>query len=446
MAYDIRDNTTIDGNVTVSGILSITNGGSFYIDVNGQEVKNFRLYNSQDNLSSPGAGNIIYNSSTKNTVGHSSSSRIAYYNGGTWKYLANDTLDDYATPTNAVITNTDTISAAFEKTQGQINNISSTKLSGNENIVVSGDATGSGTTAIALTLANSGVSASTYTKVTVNAKGLVTVGASLLASDLPAHATTHKSSGSDSIRINELATANGAVSIGDATNKYQIINVADGTASHHAVTYAQLQAAQTGIQPKTAAKVATTESITLSGAQTIDGVSVGAGDRVLVKDQSTGSQNGIYAVATGAWTRVTDADAIGELVAAYIFVQSGTINGNSGWYCTNISSDVLGTTNITWVLFSASDNLDADGSTIIKTGNILSVAPDYRTKKAVGACGTSATWTFTHGLNTANHLIQIYETGTTKQVYAGVVLGVNSDTITFKTTPTNEQYTAIAIG
>ena len=63
-----------------------------------------------------------------------------------------------------------------------------------------------------------------------------------------------------------------------------------------------------GIDAKASVVAATTANITLSGAQTIDGVSVVAGNRVLVKDQSTSSANGIYVAAVGAWARSTDAD------------------------------------------------------------------------------------------------------------------------------------------
>src|SRR5262245_40188698 len=69
---------------------------------------------------------------------------------------------------------------------------------------------------------------------------------------------------------------------------------------------------------KDSVRAATTANITLSGAQTIDGVSAIAGDRVLVKDQTTGSQNGIYVVASGSWTRATDFDTSGEVTAGCV--------------------------------------------------------------------------------------------------------------------------------
>ena len=106
-----------------------------------------------------------------------------------------------------------------------------------------------------------------------------------------------------------------------------------------------------GLNPKANVKAATTVNITLSGAQTIDGVSIGAGDRVLVKDQSTASQNGIYVAAAGAWSRATDMDAWVEVPGANTWVQQGTANADKAWVCTADDGGTLGTTAITWVQF-----------------------------------------------------------------------------------------------
>lgn len=85
------------------------------------------------------------------------------------------------------------------------------------------------------------------------------------------------------------------------------------------------------VSPKDYVVAASTGNLTLSGAQTVDGVALVAGDRVLVKDQTSASTNGIYVVATGGWTRATDADAFGELNNASVFVYQGTRNFRSQW-------------------------------------------------------------------------------------------------------------------
>lgn len=99
---------------------------------------------------------------------------------------------------------------------------------------------------------------------------------------------------------------------------------------------------------KKSVKAATTANITLSAAQTIDGIACAVGDRVLVKDQTTSAQNGIYIVAAGAWTRSTAADGSTEIDNAIVAVDQGTTNG--GQYYTNMfkTTDVVGTTNMPW--------------------------------------------------------------------------------------------------
>ena len=91
-------------------------------------------------------------------------------------------------------------------------------------------------------------------------------------------------------------------------------------------------------------KVASTANLTLSGTQTIDGVSAGVGDRVLAKDQSTASQNGIYTVASGSWTRVADLYTGDAASCCLVLVDQGTVNANTAWFCTsNSGSDIIGT-------------------------------------------------------------------------------------------------------
>lgn len=103
-----------------------------------------------------------------------------------------------------------------------------------------------------------------------------------------------------------------------------------------------------GASYKQSVRCATTANITLSGTQTIDGIAVVAGDRVLVKNQTTASQNGIYVVSAGAWTRALDADNSAEIGAAVVNVDSGTANGGELWTTTFRTTDTLGTTAMNW--------------------------------------------------------------------------------------------------
>lgn len=106
-----------------------------------------------------------------------------------------------------------------------------------------------------------------------------------------------------------------------------------------------------GIKWKESVRAATTADIALTGLQTIDGVAVVAGDRVLVKDQTLPEQNGIYVVAAGAWTRASDADTAAEILQSAVFVQEGTIADGLAYTLNTNAPLVLGTTPLTYVNF-----------------------------------------------------------------------------------------------
>ncbi len=103
-----------------------------------------------------------------------------------------------------------------------------------------------------------------------------------------------------------------------------------------------------GHVPKYPCRVASTATLTLSGTQTIDGVACIAGDRVLAKDQSAGSQNGIWVVAAGAWTRAKDADNTVLVEDAMTTITAGSTNAGTTWYQTTATITV-GTHAQTWV-------------------------------------------------------------------------------------------------
>ena len=243
-------------------------------------------------------------------------------------------------------------------------------LTGNQTITFSGDASGSGTTSVTLTLANAGT-AGTYTKVTTDAKGRVTSGTTLSATDIPT-LTAAKISDFDTqvrtSRLDQIAAPTAAVS----ANSQKITNLALCTADSDAATKGYVDSVAQGLDVKTSVRVATTASITLSATQTIDGISVIAGDRVLVKNQGTPSQNGIYIVAAGAWTRSTDMDAWAEFISAFTFVEQGTVNSDTGWVCTADPGGTLGSTSVAFAQFSGAGTYLA-GNGLGLTGNTFSV-------------------------------------------------------------------------
>ncbi len=101
---------------------------------------------------------------------------------------------------------------------------------------------------------------------------------------------------------------------------------------------------------KAPVRAATTgANITLSGLQTLDGVSLAAGDRVLVKDQTDQTTNGLYNAATGPWTRTIDAANNSQLTqGTMVMVTQGTLNAFTMWVLTAAAPIVLGTTNLTF--------------------------------------------------------------------------------------------------
>ena len=242
-------------------------------------------------------------------------------------------------------------------------------LTGNQSITVSGDASGSGTTSITLTLAAAGT-AGTYTTVTTDSKGRVTSGTTLSATDIPT-LTAAKISDFDTqvrtSRLDQMAAPTASVSL----NSQKITNLATPTADTDAATKAYVDAARSGLDVKGSVRAATTANITLSGAQTIDGVSVIAGDRVLVKDQSTASTNGIYVAAASTWSRATDADVDAEVHAGmFTFVEEGTANADSGWVLTTNNPITVGSTALAFAQFSGAGQITA-GAGLTKTGNTI---------------------------------------------------------------------------
>lgn len=106
--------------------------------------------------------------------------------------------------------------------------------------------------------------------------------------------------------------------------------------------------------------VATTAAIVLNGLQTVDGVMLAAGDRVLVKNQAALAENGIYVAAAGAWTRAVDADASIEVTPGlFVSVEQGTVNADSIWQMVTDATITLGTTGLVFELFGGKTGISA---------------------------------------------------------------------------------------
>lgn len=169
-------------------------------------------------------------------------------------------------------------------------------------------------------------------------------------------------------RLDQLAQPTSALIL----NSQNITLLADPINAQDAATksYVDIVAQGAGNAPFTSVRAIATSSITLSGTQTIDGVALIAGDRVLVT--GNGTNNGIYTVSAGAWSRALDADLSSEFKPGkQVFVNEGTSNADTTWAITNDGTITLGTTTLTFTQISGLGQIVA-GSGLSKTGNTIS--------------------------------------------------------------------------
>ena len=174
--------------------------------------------------------------------------------------------------------------------------------------------------------------------------------------------------------VNSLAVPTAEFSM----NSQKIVSLADPQNPQDAATKAYVDAARSGLDVKASVRVATTANITsLSGfadGGEIDGVTLSAAnnDRVLVKNQSTASENGIYVLTfTSGLMRAQDANSSAEVTSGmFTFVSEGTVNSDSGWVLTTNDTITLDTTELTFVQFSGAGQITA-GNGLTKTGNTI---------------------------------------------------------------------------
>lgn len=307
-------------------------------------------------------------------------------------------------------------------------------------------------------------------------------------------------------RLDQMAAPTATVNL-----NYQVIsNVANPTNDLDAANKNYVDNNSQGIRPKESVKIATTENITLAGVQTIDGVNVIAGDRVLVKDQTDPSENGIYVVAVGVWSRSTDLDTWNELIGSYVFVSQGTINAASGWTANISAGGTLETTAIPFTQFSQAGTIMASnvgsGSVAIfavkngsnlefrtindtasidatQTGNNVSfnVLPAGVDKNLLGGDaltvahggtgastaegarialgivgkfsamlgnGVDTVFTVTHNLGTIDVILQVRKTNAPLAVVEPdlEVVDANSCRISFNVAPSTDQYRVVILG
>lgn len=407
------------------------------LDLTKNQLLNVRIQNLASAPGSPVEGQIYWNTTDK---------KLYVYNGSSW------------------VNQTDAPAHANTHSAGQSDPITISNLAGQ----------------VADTQLPDKITAGTYTKLTVDAKGRATAGTTLTADDIPTLTASKISDFDTQVRTNRLdqmTAPTAAVSF----NNQRITNLGTPIADGDAVTKSYADSLRAGLDVKQSVRLATTGNITLSGNQSIDGVMTVTGDRILVKDQTTASQNGIYVASTGAWSRATDADTNDKVTPGmFCYVEEGTVNADKQFVLTTNAPITLGTTALTFTMYgggetiTAGDGLEKVGSTLharlLSTGGLEFSSNQFRIKLDGTSLTTSANglkvtnpaggkhaqdigdgsavnFTITHNLGTRDVTVRIYETASPYQEVYAVVEHATTNTVIvrFATAPTTNQYRVVVM-
>lgn len=284
-------------------------------------------------------------------------------------------------------------------------------------------------------------------------------------------------------------------------NGQLITNLGDPSSATDATTKQYVDNRVDGLSYKDEVRAATTGAVTLAtgfeNGDSIDGVTLATGNRILVKDQAAATENGIYVVAvTGAPTRATDANTTAELNNATVYVSEGTVNAGREYTQTTVnpaigSSSIVFAQKSTGTTYTADGNgievastvfsLELDGTSLSKSAtglrigtaaaaagltessgllsvgqgtgivvnaNDVAIDPSVVGRKYAANCVvTTNPQTFTHSLNTLDVEVQVVEVSTGATVLADTTrTGVNTVSVNFGGAPTAGQYRVLVQG
>ena len=190
---------------------------------------------------------------------------------------------------------------------------------------------------------------------------------------------------------------------------YKLTNVGAPSADGDAANKGYVDGVAQGLDIKASCRVATAAAGTLAtsfaAGQVVDGITLVAADRILIKNQVTGADNGIYTVnSSGAPTRSTDADTSAEVTnGMFTFIEEGTVNGSTSWVLTTPNPITLGTTALTFTQFSGAGTYTASNGVLL-TGQNFTFAPRSGYGLQTGASGAEVKLATTSGLNISSDL------------------------------------------
>ena len=247
------------------------------------------------------------------------------------------------------------------------------------------------------------------------------------------------------------------------------INLADPANPQEAATKNYVDSVIRGLDWKQEVVAASTGNVNVaSPGASIDGVTLAANDRVLLKDQTTASQNGIYVwtASASALTRALDATTGTQISGATVTVQRGTVNADRIYRCTADDPITVGTTNLPWVqvgaggggeivtagagLTKSGTTLDVGAGTGITVGaDTVSIDTSLVARKYATAVGNGSLTSIpvTHNLGTRDVAVTVYDAASYEEVLVDSVrTDVNTVTLSFATAPTTGQYRVVIIG
>lgn len=288
------------------------------------------------------------------------------------------------------------------------------------------------------------------------------------------------------------AATNSTLVMRDASARFK---AADPSSSSDVATKNYVDNSVAGIKWKESVRVATTANGALASAfangQTVDGVTLVTGDRILIKNQTTGSENGIYIVnASGAPTRATDADTGAEILQAAVWVQEGTTNADSGWVCTTNAPITINSTSLAFSQFNGGSSYTA-GAGLTLSGNQFNVgtassgrivvnADDIDLASGIATPGTyrsvtvdtygrvtagtnptliqrftqivgngsNTSFTVNHALGVQDVIVQVYRNSSPFDVVLADVelTDANNVTVRFAVAPSSNQFKVVVLG